>query len=89
MLLQDLNSIQLYTFEQDLHEGTDNLTLMEIELRKVFLLKAHPEGRLIIPHSNNMRAITIGKSSIYLVYQMNKRHNCIYLLKIRDYNQCR
>ena len=86
--LEDLHKIQKYTFEKDIYEGTDNLGLMEVEVQIALnFIKKYPEGRPFLPDSNEMRAITIGKSSIYIVYSYWENIDTIYLTKIRDYNQ--
>ena len=87
-VLDELYIIQQYTFEKDFYEGTDNLGLMEIEMSlAINFIKEFPEGRPLMPESKSIRANTIGKSSIYIVYSYDKKTNQIYLLKIRDYSQ--
>ena len=86
--LDDLFRIQQYTYEKDLYEGTDNLGLMEVEVAKALkFIKKHPEGRPFLPDSSTMRAITIGKSTIYMIYSFDKSTQTLYLTKLRNYSQ--
>ena len=83
-----LNKIQKYTFDKDLYEGTDNLGLMEVETdRALIFIKKHPEERPYLADSDCMRAITIGKSSIYIIYNYEELNQTIYLTKMSDYSQ--
>ena len=61
---------------------------MELEMEKALkFMKEHPEGRPFLPDSKTMRAITIGKSSIYVIYSFDNTSLTTYLTKIRDYKQ--
>ena len=50
-------------------------------------IRENPKGRPLLPKSTRMRPITIGKSSIYIVYEYVESLDKIYLIKIRDYSQ--
>ena len=86
--LEDLNRIQTYVHEQDIYEGTDNISLMEQGIIEALdFIRQNPKGRPLLPKSTRMRPITIGKSSLYIVYEYIESLNKIYLVKMRDYSQ--